>query len=170
MTEPIKILADIIQHEMALANGQVMLAYQKFNIPTTGLLIILTNTGASAIIGSTNTWEDDGAAGLTEVKTLTILDSVQIDVMSFGSEARTRCMEVAMAIHSFYSEQQQEANEMQIARQPGPFNDTSTLESTEFLQRYTTSVKITSAMTLRKAADYFSDLSRAVPPLLTVDA
>lgn len=170
MTDPIKVLRDIIQHELELDNEQVMLAYQKFNIPTKGLYIVLTNTGASTIIASIDDWEDDGAGGLTEVQTLTILDSIQIDIMSFGSEARTRSMEVAMAIHSLYAEQAMEENSLQIARQPGPFRDTSFLESTEFLQRYTTDVKITSAMTKRKAADYFSDLSRAVPPLVSVDA
>jgi hypothetical protein len=193
MTEPILILADVIQHELGLKDGQVMTAYQRFTIPTEGLFIVLTYAGPSQIIGSADEIVDDQGlspapynplsggsppiptGGMTEIQSITILYTIQIDVMAFSdddgtNQARSRKEEVAMAVNSVYSQQNQEENQMQISRQPGPFRDTSFLESTEFLQRYTTDVRVTAATTKTKPADYYNDLSRAVPPLLTVNA
>jgi hypothetical protein len=195
LSEPILILADIIQNQMALSPGQVMLAYQKFNIPTTGLLVILSYVGPNVIIGSSDVFVDDAGVtvatpftpfqpgvpipvptgGLTEVQSVTLLYEVQIDIMSFNNDngtndARTRKEEIVMALNSLYSEQSQENNQMQVSQVPGPFIDTSFLEATQYLQRYTTRVKLTAATTKTQAAPYYNDLSRAVPPILTANA
>lgn len=193
MTEPILVLADVIKSGLGLAQGQVMTGYPKFNIPTVGLYIVLTYK-FSQIIGSSDVYVDDAGiqvaqpynplaggtppdptGGLTEVQSVTVLHEIQIDIMAFNNDdgtndARSRKEEVAMAINSLYSEQSQEVNNLQIARQPTPFRDTSFLEETEFLQRYTSDVRVTAAVSKSMPADYYSDLSRAVPPLVTVNA
>jgi hypothetical protein len=74
---------------------------------------------------------------------------------SGDNQARRRFGEIAMALGSFYSQQQQELYNMQIARHPAPFVDTSFLEETEMITRYTTSVKTTSLQLKQQSTDYF---------------
>jgi hypothetical protein len=168
--EPGKIVQDVIQHELGLIDGQVMFTNQKYFIPTDGLFIVVSYIGPSKVIASNSDWVDSGT-GLIERQTVAMDHWLQIDVMSFSDEARTRKEEIAMAVNSIYSEQQQEQYSMNIARDPGPFMDTSFLEETKMITRYTTSIRTKSVLRKeREIDDIFTDFSRAVPPLVTVDA
>lgn len=173
--EPGLVVQDILQSELGLTAGQVMFTNQKYEIPTVGLLIVVSYIGPSKVISNQNEWGSDGAGGLTEIQSLCMLHQLQIDIMAFNNpsgtnDARTRKEEIAMAIHSLFSQSQQELYSMQIARQPGPMMDTSFLEETEILTRYTCTLATTSALQKSKPANYYSDFSRAVPPLLTTNA
>lgn len=169
--EPGKIVADVLQSEMELADGQVMFTNQKFFIPTDGLFIAISYVGPSKVIANVNEAIDDGGDGLTEIQSITMAHLIQIDILGYGNDVRTRKEEIVMALHSIYSEQLQEQYHMQISRQPGPFMDTSFLEETKMVTRYTTTIITTSVNQKSKAvADYYTDFSRAVPPELTVDA
>lgn len=154
--EPGKIVQDIIQSEMELSDGQVLFTNQKYFIPTDGLFIAVSYIGPSRVIASNSEWEDDGHQGLNEVQTITMLHMLQIDILSYGDEARTRKEEVAMAMTSFFSQQQQEKYSMQIARHAGSFLDTSFLEETKMITRYTTTVMTTSVNRKVKAIDSYA--------------
>lgn len=168
--EPGKIIADIIESEMDLKKGQVMFTNQKFNIPASGIFVAISYVGPSKII-PVNQWADDGATGLIEIQSIHIDHLVQIDILGYGNDVRTRKEEIAMAISSMESKKKQEENSMYIANQTGAFMDTSYLEVTKIVTRYTTTVFTTSVNEKRKAIkDIYTDFQRAVPPLLTVDA
>lgn len=168
--EPGKIVADILQSEMGLAEGQVMFTNQKYFIPTDGLLIVVSYVGPSKAIANVNEWIDDGFNGLNEIQSVTMAHLIQIDIMAYGNEPRVRKEEIAMALHSLFSQSQQEKFNMNIARQPGAFMDTSFLEATEIVTRYSTTIITTSLNVKQKAvSDIYTDFSRAVPPLLTVN-
>jgi len=153
--EPIKVLADIIQHELGLANGRVMLADQKFNIANQkGLYVSLEYVNPGKIIANINT-PDMTVNPPVEVQSVTSVSIVQIDMMSFDETARTQMEDMAMALNSTYSVQLQERYQMQISRNPAPFNDNSNLEATAMLKRYTTTVTITSMKTKSKVVEYF---------------
>lgn len=169
-TEPVKVLADIIQTFMDLEDGQVVLAYQKFTIPTDGLLVVLTSVNDQEISRDSFLRAND-AGGQDEVNQIVMLHEVQVDILSFDNAARTRRLEIPMAIGSFYSEQEQEANSLQIARNMIPMQDTSFLEVTKYLSRYTTRIRMTALTELVKSnAEYYDDFSRAVPPVVAADA
>lgn len=153
--EPIKVLADIIQHELGLADGRVMLADQKFNIANQkGLYISLEYVNPGKIIANINT-PDMTVNPPVEVQSVTSVSVVQVDMMSFDETARTQMDDVAMALNSTYSVQQQERYQLQISRNPAPFNDNSNLEITAMLKRYTTTVTITSMKIKSKVVEYF---------------
>lgn len=143
--EPGKIVADIIQSEMELTDGQVMFTNQKIFIPTDGIFVNVSYVGPAKVIASQNEAIDDGADGLLEVQSITMLHMIQIDILGFGNEIRTRKEEIVMALRSLFSQTQQDTYQMQIARQPGMFMDTSFLEETKMITRYTTTIITTSA-------------------------
>lgn len=153
--EPAKIIADVLQTELGLDEGRVMLSNQKINIPTDGLFVVVSYVGPGRVIACNSDTTDAGAAGLLEIQTVNVLNMVQIDIMSFGNEARTRKDEIAMALRSVYSQQQQEKFSMQIARQPGAMMDTSYLEGTQILSCYTTTIVTTSLNRKEKSVDFF---------------
>lgn len=169
--EPGKIVQDVIQHDLDLVNGQVMFTNQKYEIPTDGLFIVVSYVGPSKVVASNSDWIDNGAGGMTERQSVNVDHLLQIDVMSYSDEARIRKEEIMMALQSIYSEQQQEQYSMNIARHPGPFMDTSFLEATKMITCYTTTIRTKSVLRKeRPVADIYTDFSRAVPPLVTVNA
>ena len=79
MKEPIKVLADILQAELGLADGMVMVINQKWIIPNTGnLFIALSYKGPGKVLGSVNTLEDvAGGAGSNEIQEVSMLHWVE---------------------------------------------------------------------------------------------
>lgn len=174
--EPGKVLRDILISEMDLTPGQVMFTNQKFEIPTVGLYIVLSYLGPSRVISRMSELGDDGFGSVLEVQTMAVLYAMQLEIMAYndpegGNQARARKEEIQMAVSSIYSQQQQELNAMQIARHAAPFSDTSFLEETEMMTRYTTILMASAVLRKQKLTnDYYSDFQRAVPPQLVVNA
>lgn len=155
--EPIKVIADILLSELSLTTDQIILEYQKFNIPNDpGLFVALTYIGGKAI-GNTNHSSDAGSSGMIEKQSVAMQHMIQIDIMSFDSSARTRKEEVLMALRSVFSEQTQTANDMQIARIPEAFNNTASLEETKILNRFTMTIIVKSVYTKTKALTSYYD-------------
>lgn len=172
--EPIKLVADILQTELDLVDGQVMLEYEKFDIsPDPGLYIALNYVGPGKIIHASSQGQDAGKLvgidqGLNEVQQIVISHMIDIDIMSFDKQARTRKEEIPMALMSFYSKRKQEEYGMQIARNIGPMLNTSSLETTKFLNRFTMTIFVTAVYTKTKTgADYFDTIQN---PEVTVNA
>lgn len=153
--DPIKVIGDILAHELPLATGYIMLNGEKWNIPKDeSIFIALSYIGPNKIIGNSNEMDSDQ----NEVQTVTAQDTIQIDIMSYGSGAngaRARKHEIAMALGSMFSQRIQEQYQCQIARQPTPPVDTSNLEGTGMLKRYTTTIAVTALFKKTKAAEYY---------------
>jgi len=162
MTEPIKVVADILQTELGLTNGHVLLSYQQFKLPSdSGLYIILNNISGKAI--GNNNYFDSTLIGMQETQQVAMHEIVQIDLMSADNSARTRKIEVIAALMSKYSQQQQEINTVKIGRIPSEFSDTSSLEETQFLYRFTMTIPIFSLYTKTKIiADYYDNFTQEV--------
>lgn len=153
--EPIKIVADILKTELGLPNGQIMLAYEKWIIPPTETLYAwLTYVAPSTVIGNNN-YSVPTNTGMDEIQEVAMRHIIQIDMMSFNGEARARKEEVPMALGSVYSQQQQEKYLIQIARMNSGFIDTSFLEETKMLNRFTTTIAVMALHRKVKSAPYF---------------
>ncbi len=151
--EPIKVLADILQTELGLSAGRVMIADEKFNIEQQeGLYISLEYVGPSQVIANTNHYNP---ATDQEEQTQTTRFLVQIDALSFDNSARQRKEEISMALTSMYSQRLQEQYQCSIARMPGPVSDASSIESMAMLKRYTQTVAITALTSKVKSAEYY---------------
>ena len=155
--EPIKVVADIIQTELGLPDGAVMVVNQRWVIPQNqDLYVALAYVGPAKTIGNTNYFDSEAN---TEVQETSKAHMVQIDIMSFGDAARTRKEEVEMALLSMYSQFQQGKNLIKIARQPGPAVDASSLEATGRLNRFLMTVMVNALHRKVKAAAYYDKFS-----------
>jgi hypothetical protein len=162
------ILCDIIQHELGLASGQVMVYNQKILAPTTpGTYVVVGYIGGKAIGNVADV--TDETVGINETQSVSMLEMIQIDVMSVDSSARLNKEQVIMALHSDYAQKAMELNLIQIARIPGQFNDVSGVEGTAMLNRYTMMINVLAVYTKTKAVDYYDDDSRCVPPTIVAN-
>lgn len=156
--EPVKVIADILKSEMGLADGQIMLDYEKINIlPDPGLYIAISYIGGKAI-GNNNYFD---SLTIKEIQEVAMSEIVQIDILSFDSSARKRKEEVIMALRSVYSQQAQELNVMQIARIPDGFQNISSLEETKILNRFTMTIVIKALYRKEKSVEYYDKFSDA---------
>lgn len=162
------VLCDIIQHELALADGKVMVYNQSFLAPTTeGLYVVLGYIGGKAI-GNTAEVTDE-TTGINETQNVSMLEMVQIDLMSIDLSARLNKEQVILALHSDYAQKVMELNRMQIARIPGQFNDVSSVEGHAILTRFVMTINVLSVYTKTKAVDYYDENSRCVPPTIVAN-
>jgi hypothetical protein len=150
--EPIKAIADIIKNELGLTAGQIMLAYEKWEIAKNAGMYIDLAYVSQKVIGSASTM--DTTLNL-EVKTITVLSSIQVDILSYGDEARLRKEEVLMALNSAYSQSVQEANNISIGYVPTSMVNASALEESKFLNRFVFTINVTALFSVTKGATYF---------------
>lgn len=168
--EPGLVIIEILRHELDLEDQQVLFTNQKFLIPTVGIFIPVSYLGPGQLVSSANDYIDNGLGGLDEVQSVSILNTINIDIMGYSNEPRERKEEIGMALRSVYSQQMQEKYFMQIARHVGGMIDTSFLQDTKMITRFTTSVRVQSMKIKQKAIDdIYTNFDRAVPPLLTVN-
>lgn len=168
--EPAKVVREILKNQLGLTDDRIMFTNQKNFIPTDGLYVNVSYVGPGKVIGPVTEWVDDGAGGLTEKLSMTMTDMIQIDILGMNNEPRTRRNDIVLALASIYSEMQQEKYGMQLARQPMSFLDTSFVEETKMVTRYTTTIFVTSIYQKdQPLGDFYIDFSRAVPPLLAAN-
>lgn len=144
-----------------------MLTNQKWEIPETPGLYVAISYVSGKVIGNDNysVATDDG---MTEMQQLVMMYQVQIDLMSYDDSARTLKEIAYMGLMSVASQQIQEQYNVQLARNPAPFQDVSILEETARLNRYTTTINVTQLITNQNPnVPYYSDFSQAVPPEIT---
>lgn len=174
--EPVKIIRDIIKHEMDLTDQQILPSNQKFKINSNMLFLYISYVGPSKIINRSSELVDVAGGGVAELSSVKMLFQIQIDILSYndpegGNPARQRKEEIAMAMGSIYAQQIQEQYNVQISKNLAPFVDTSYLEETAMMTRYTTTIMLETVLQKQKITEeYYSDFSKAVPPLLTVNA
>jgi hypothetical protein len=162
------IICDIIEHELDLDDGQVMVYNQQFLAPTTnGLFVVVGYVGGKAI--GNNSEVTDEEAGISETQSISMYEMVQIDLMSIDSSARQQKEEVIMALNSDYAQKIMELNNIQISKIPGQFNDISGVEGVAILTRFTMTIGILAVYTKNSTIDYYDDDSRCVPPTIVAN-
>jgi hypothetical protein len=154
--EPVQVIADILQTEMGLTDKQITLAYQKYNIPNNGLFVVVGYLGPSEMIANQGYFDEDLD---TEVQEVVFKHTIQIEIMSLAPDnsARIRKEEIAMALRSFYSLQQQELNLLGIAWLQSDFIDASYAEATAMYQRYITTCFVNALHRMVKGAGYLDN-------------
>lgn len=163
--EPAKVVMDILLGmpaigplTQALLPSQVIMSYQKYDIPAAGLFFALSYISGKAI-GSVN--EVQSVSGvLTEFQSVAMHDVIQVDMMAFEDKngislARLMRGPVIMALKSSYAQQLQEKYNCRISTIPTQWNDVSGLETTQFLTRYTMDVSVMSVQSQTVTPDYY---------------
>ena len=158
--EAIKVIGDVLASELGLRSSgpdsQIMLTNERFDIPVNNDIYIALGYIDGKAIGNNN-YAVPTDAGMNEIQQVTMLYHIQIDMMSFGPDARTRKEEIFQALRSLAAQTAMETWNMQIARMPGVFVDASSLEATKMLNRYTITIAVTALLTKTKAVQEYYD-------------
>jgi hypothetical protein len=140
-TEPGQIVQDIIQQFLGLADGQVMFTNEPYEIPTdNNVLIVVSYAGPGKQQAIMKEYQLDGEGNSIELISQKMLDMLQIDILSYRDSARTYRTLVPIALGSTLSEQMQEQYNMHISRHVGAILDTSFVEKSRIVTRYTMTV------------------------------
>lgn len=159
---PLQVLAGILQEELNLTDGRVYLWNQKIFEPTDQGLFIAIKALVPKPFGVTNAIDADG----NEVQSVNMCVNTTIDLISRDLSAFNRQAEVIMALSSLYSEQQQEANAMYIAKLSNNFVNLSDLDGAAIPYRFQISVNVQYSEVKTKAAPYYNSFEA---PEVTVD-
>lgn len=169
VVEALQIVGEILvaQASLGLTNGQIMFTNQKWKIPANqGLYVAIGYVGPGKVISNSNVCESV-VGGMQENQSMLMLYQVQIDLLSFDSSARVLKELAYMALKSVASQQIQEKYNVQLGRNPAPFQESPTLEETAQLNRYVTTVALTQLITNTVIdTPYYDDFSQAVPPTI----
>ncbi len=164
MTEPIKVIGDILRYELGLKPDQVLLYNQKFDIPPDyRMYICLSILGSKQFAGYPDYDPDPITGNLVETQVVNRQEMISILVYSRSEEARVRNWEISAALVSAYSQQQQEANSIKIATLPVSMNDVSEVEATDRLNRYALTFMVLAAYKKQKPVEYFDTFA---PPVI----
>lgn len=147
-----KILADIIQNELSLADGRIVLYAENYQKPNDdALYIVIGSEGIPTIISSSKRFD-----GETDQMVQSVVTSSKyfVEFTSKNTEAWDRMYEIVGAIGSFYAEQKMEENSIKIYRQP-QIIDLSLIEGPSALHRYRFSVIRNSVKEIRKDVETF---------------
>lgn len=143
-----QILIDILRNRMDLDEQQIWIRNQNRKIPgTDGVFVVVGFVNAPAVLGNvtkmieeTQIVDEVEVVVQREVNYVTVLENIQIDIMSRNNDALARQWEVIAAMQSFYAQQQQELNCFKIFRIPRGFIDTSAAEGGSQINRYSINV------------------------------
>jgi len=161
MSEPIKYVCDILQKQLDLADGQVWIYNEKVNIPNDFNMYIVVDYQGQRIIGNVRR-EEPTPNGLIERQALHSMAILRLDLFSRGKLARVNKDLVIMALNSTYSQQVQEAHGFQIARNSFQVTNTSEVEGTSELNRYSISFNVTYVTETSKSISYYDTFSKEV--------
>ena len=161
MADPIKQICKILQNSLNLSDSQIWIYNQKRDIPNDfGIYFVVSYTGQK-IIGNTRR-EIPTPNGLVEYQSVHNLANFAVDLFSRGSGIRDMRDKAIMALNSTYSQQIQEANGFQIARNSFSVTNTSEIEGVAELNRYTIAFNVTYMSETSKSIDYYDTFTKEV--------
>lgn len=154
------LFCDIIQNYLGLSNGRVYLWDQKLMQPTDSSLYVAVGIVTSKPFGNTNRLDGSGS-GLNAVQSVNMLDTLSLDIISRGPEARDRKGEVILALNSIYAQAQQELNSFKIGQLPAgaQFINLSEIDGAAIPYRFRISVNLQYFVTNVRAAPYYNDFA-----------
>lgn len=135
---PDKVLANIIQNEMSLPNGRVVLYDNNFKAPKDHRLYAIISTGPDKIISNVNKFDYENNK---QIQKISMNTEYIIELTSKNTDAKLRRHEILMAIVSDYAVRMMEDNNMKIFR-TSRILDLSFIEGASSLHRYRISVII----------------------------
>ncbi len=153
-----QIICDILQHELELDPGQIMVYNQRFKIPpSTGVFITVGMIGIKPY--SNQSTQVGSEEGMVEHQSVAMSELLSINVMSSNTGSIDLYPFVLMALASNYSQQQQDTYQITIARIPKAANDTSFLEETSQMTRQTVTLQCLRSYSKIKSIDYYDDFT-----------
>jgi hypothetical protein len=154
--EPVKIIADILSHEMNLPPERIFIYNDGRVLPNDDGLYIVLYVNSRPPYGA-RTYYKGEPSNLIEVQTLNVKETIIASAVSKNTDARTRSYEVQMAINSTFAQQKQEEFGCHISM-IAPVRDMSFLEETARLNRFDTEITILTVYEKETPVDYFDSV------------
>jgi hypothetical protein len=153
---PLILFCDILQNQLGLDNNHIYLWDQKLIEPKDYSLYIAVGVMNSRPFGNTNYWD---GANQTSIQSINMLDTLSVDAISRGPQARDQRANILMALNSNYSEQQQEFNSFNIGLLPAnsQFTNLSIIDGAAIPYRFRISINMQYFVTLTKNPPYYSN-------------
>ena len=161
MAEPIKDICNILQTQLDLTNGQIWIYNQKRDIPNDFGIYYVVKYNGQRIIGNIRK-EIATNEGLMEYQSVHNLAQYNIEIFSRGNDVREAKDKAIMALNSTYSQQVQESHGFQIARNSFQVTNTSEVEGTAELNRFSISFNVTYMNETTKSIAYYDTFSKEV--------
>lgn len=155
--EPVKIIADILSHEMDLTPDRIFIYNDGRELPKDAGLYIVLYVNQTPPYGAKTEYKET-EQGFVEVQTLNFQQTIIASVVSKDTSARQRVYEVQLAVNSTYSQQMQEKYGCHISR-IADVQDLSFLEETSRLNRFDTTIRVLAAKEKIQTVDYYDKFS-----------
>ena len=163
--EPLKVVAQIIQHELGLDDFHVVDGNEKFDIPTDQKLFVALFDEGTKPVSRMNRFDPSTNS---EMQSHTLIHSIRIEVCSLISdEARKRKEEVSMALDSIYAQQTMEQYQCSVASF-STFTNATAAEVSGMLKRYSATVNVTAIHGKVQPVSYFDKFNNATVPQTTL--
>lgn len=179
-TTPEQIIVDIIANQMNLAKNAAWVRNENRDIPNdNGLYVVVGNVGTAPmnvetyIEQRTNSSYDPPQVENWEINKAQAFESIQIDILSSSDSARSRRMEILLALRSIYAQQKMEANSFKIFRLAPNFLNTSGAEGGSNINRFSITIVCTSwykkeRLMKEPGGDYYDDFTTRVDDANTI--
>lgn len=156
MTEPVKLLREILLAELALKPDQVMLYNQEFEIPADDRLYLNLGILGVKYFGSKTQYVPNPVTlELEENQSVNRQEMISVLCFSQGSAARERNWEIVAAFSSAFAQQSMETHSYLIGRLPTSMNDVSEQDGAQRLNRYSLTFNVLVAYNKVKPVPYF---------------
>ena len=165
MSDTLQLIRSILLPELSLAEDQVMLYNQRFELPPDDRMYVTLAILGTKTFGAATTYENDPVSDvLREVQRINRQEMISILLFSASREARERNWEVAAALTSTLAQQVMEANSFSIGRVPTSMTDVSEVDGTTRLNRYSLTFNVLVGYTRAKPVPFFDKFG--IPPLV----
>jgi hypothetical protein len=149
------LICDIIQNQLDLTADRVYLWDQKIMQPKDfGLYVAVGVLSRKPFSNSRKTRPD----GVSVIQSMNFQESISIDIISRGTDARDRKEEILMALNSVYSQQIQNQNSFFIAPITTQIRNLSHQDGAAIPYRYHIDVTIMYSISKIKTVPYYDDI------------
>lgn len=153
-----RLLCDIIQTELELADGQAYLWDQKYTIPKDSALYVAV--GILSAKPYSNNIRYDKSAGFKAVQYINMNAILTVDILSRSLQAQDRKEEILFAINSDYARNQMDRNAFQISPISSQFTNISEVDGGAIPYRYSISLRMMYALVRVKDTAYFENFQQ----------
>lgn len=161
----LSLVADVIKTSMGLANDQVYLYDQKYDIPKDQRLYVAVGVNSLKPFGNRPSYVG-GSSAVTAVQTVNITGDITIHVLSRSTQALYRKEQVLLALSSPYAESQMELNSFYVAPVTTSIIDVSEIDGAAIPYHFLFTTKLQYFSRLDTTPGYFDTFS---PVAVTTD-
>lgn len=157
MNEPLKIIADIISHELSIDKSRILIYNNDFNFPKDKKMYVLLSLVKTDTFGASSKYKTVNEEYIQE-QTINLRDTIRISLVSRGSEARENFPFVQMSMNSDYAIKRMEENGVHIQK-VFDVMDLSFVEGAGSWSRFDMEVGVLYSKMKNTVVDYYDSFS-----------